>query len=432
MTSDGFVPLTVILGFKLIKLRTQEMNVLRDAITHSIELEYKPEGYMQFVRPRNGWERWPLDAAERHEDAKDNYAKYINAPPPPAQTWAPVPGQSTNIAAPPPPFYPGMNNSAPGYPVANPYQQPFSPVYPPYGYQGPTTALSGDAQEYTGPSTVQNGHGPPNPSLTAVDEIDNAGIRQLIVVTKRSKSGDDNSRSKVNGIADERSVNEILNDAGIANSDGTQDMAVVNGMAPPLHRSAESHSNIAWVIGSEDKFKAEESRVAALNHKPYDSVRNQSLEQRETLGPAKCSDMNVLYRFWSHFLVTKYNESMYNEFKKFALEDADASARSGLEYLFKFYAKYILRPENVGINVIQDMVKISTAEAQHGESFGVEKLKTILANEELNKVYRQTIESLLGSDVRSAMVHGVGKKHEKSQPPESYVTVSLLFVSAEI
>lgn len=84
------------------------------------------------------------------------------------------------------------------------------------------------------------------------------------------------------------------------------------------------------------------------NFETYVDVHNRAVEQRRLAQPGQVpADMKRLYKFWAHYLATKFNPSMYNEFRRLALEDAAAEIPSkfGLNNLLQFYRVVLSRSE---------------------------------------------------------------------------------------
>jgi la-related protein 1 len=103
----------------------------------------------------------------------------------------------------------------------------------------------------------------------------------------------------------------------------------------------------------------------------YDKYHDQCLKERKQKGIGKSQEMNTLFRFWSHFLRTHYNERMYNEMKQFALEDADANYRYGMECLFRYFS-YGLE-KRFRNNLFTDFQDLTLRDYRNGQLYGLEK-----------------------------------------------------------
>lgn len=102
-----------------------------------------------------------------------------------------------------------------------------------------------------------------------------------------------------------------------------------------------------------------------ITHESYFHLRSKALKQRQnTPFGSTCYDMEVLYQFWSHFLIRNFNTRMYEEFQQLAIDDAvHYMTDVGLASLIQLYSQSLLSSQTlVRTRVACDYVALAESE----------------------------------------------------------------------
>ncbi|KAL8897243.1 MAG: hypothetical protein Q9192_002673 [Flavoplaca navasiana] len=434
MDSQGFVFLPVLAKFNRIRQLTQDLELIRYVCLNSPQIEFRTgsDGHDR-LRKREGWQQWILSMEDRDPSVQNDGPNQVHQPyfqhypvfndtqygledsqntRPSINGNSPHRTSDTMVRSP--------VSASPSKPRANgnmgtdiPAQTPLSAAVPDFT---PRLSATSNAEP-----TVSE----PRQSMenTFTDEqVDLLMIvvrKPLITAAQMSPPFHTaSSRTFSNGSIDGRTITSELtaHDESLfspsVNGDGALDTSETRRTSRPLSPfprdspSRRTTGNVAppvfWV---KDKEIPIDSLPDDLTHEPYNVFRRNALMKRNITSSGACHyDMDILYQFWSHFLIRNFNSRMYQEFRATAFEDAEKRGSNvGLKNLVQYYNESILSQKVISDQIANDLLELVAREGRNPERPAFDKLRAAWRNGAFNMKNRKKLDSIMDISLKAEL-----------------------------
>jgi len=138
---------------------------------------------------------------------------------------------------------------------------------------------------------------------------------------------------------------------------------------------------------------------------PYKQLHHNALHQRRIATHGQTPyDMNILYNFWSHYLVRDFNSKMYDEFSLLAYDDmVNRSSTFGMHRLQAYYHKAFISDFPIQDQVAMDYASFVQAEDRDGEYNALSNLRSAWRNGATNMRNRKKLGDYMNTELKAEL-----------------------------